>query len=682
MPGQQQQLLCLDQQQRDEQVWVLLLGRAWQPLHQQVICRLLCCSKGMADLVHATCAGRLPAVLRKSWMPRMTMLSPTAPQQHQQPPGSLQLPLPAGAQQQPQLQLLPDMAMLPPLAAAQLQQQQQPVLGPPSIAAAQQQGQQPQPLPGVLPPAAAPQQQLQQEQGQQLALNPGLPIGPGMAVPTPEQLQELRAKYAVMLAAAKSALQSAQAVSQEDAQYLRSDAPGHWMAKHAVLLSSLEVSIRDVSEQGLAEGIKAAAAVSGPSAAATSAPAATAGSTAVAAQLQGGIPLQSLELRGPANGSLLCAVAGSKQLTKLSLQLTIVTLQKPEVQAAVASLAGLQDLTVVEGSATSPRFKDGWFHEWDKVALEAAEAPTAFEQLTPALEGLTSLTRLAYAHAVPLRQSCVQPLPASLLNLQLGQDWDSTCYPCAVRKDGCDLSHLTALTHLIMADLQTADVLPESLVSLKVPKSLSLLPALKLQHLQKLDIGWIPGADEVRQLAELPMLQEVRLEAATHEYSAPQKALKKAAPYLGTFPLKSLNLSMFDITTPIMEGVAMCTGLTNLTLGWSTVNTALDKFAGGLAQLSSLEEVKIERPEWGSKARCKDKKWEAGMRAICKALAGLPELRHVWLAGWSLRKGAGEFVAATQLRTLMLDNCSVDAKLEGRLMAALEPHGVDVFVGR
>lgn len=44
-------------EQRDERVWVLLFN-AWQPLDQEVICRLLWCSQSMAQLVHATCAGR------------------------------------------------------------------------------------------------------------------------------------------------------------------------------------------------------------------------------------------------------------------------------------------------------------------------------------------------------------------------------------------------------------------------------------------------------------------------------------------------------------------------------------------------------------------------------------------------------------------------------------------------
>jgi hypothetical protein len=42
-----------------EPAWRLLLGELWQPPEQQAVCRLLCCSRAMARLVHALCAGRV-----------------------------------------------------------------------------------------------------------------------------------------------------------------------------------------------------------------------------------------------------------------------------------------------------------------------------------------------------------------------------------------------------------------------------------------------------------------------------------------------------------------------------------------------------------------------------------------------------------------------------------------------
>lgn len=48
----------------DEAVWSLLLRHAWDPLDQQVVCKLLCCSRGMAAVVNSSCAGRLSVSLQ------------------------------------------------------------------------------------------------------------------------------------------------------------------------------------------------------------------------------------------------------------------------------------------------------------------------------------------------------------------------------------------------------------------------------------------------------------------------------------------------------------------------------------------------------------------------------------------------------------------------------------------
>lgn len=46
------------QQLQDEVVWTLLLQQ-WDPLDQAVLCKLLCCSRAMAQLVLQHCAGEL-----------------------------------------------------------------------------------------------------------------------------------------------------------------------------------------------------------------------------------------------------------------------------------------------------------------------------------------------------------------------------------------------------------------------------------------------------------------------------------------------------------------------------------------------------------------------------------------------------------------------------------------------
>ena len=44
-------------QRQQEDVWDLLLDKLWSTLDQAVVCKMLCCSQTMANLVHSKCAG-------------------------------------------------------------------------------------------------------------------------------------------------------------------------------------------------------------------------------------------------------------------------------------------------------------------------------------------------------------------------------------------------------------------------------------------------------------------------------------------------------------------------------------------------------------------------------------------------------------------------------------------------
>jgi hypothetical protein len=312
-----------------------------------------------------------------------------------------------------------------------------------------------------------------------------------------------------------------------------------------------------------------------------------------------------------------------------------------------------------------------------------AEAPKAFEQLTPALQSLMHLTRLEYSHHVPVRQAAVQPLPASLVTLQLGQSDDMSAFLAVVRKGGLSLSHLTRLTHLTMASIQPADVLPPSLVSLRVPKCVSLEPALDLQQLQKLQLGSVPPAAELAQLAALRSLQELHLEAATHEMSEPQTALTQAAAHLPILPLKSLVLHMFEIEPAFMESLSGCTGLIKLHLQYPLFATALGKFGAALRQLTALEQLTMSQPELEEpRVMGPVRAVEAGMRAMLQAIVALPSLRRVELEGWWLSDGlAGELAAATQLKELMVCDCGVEPEDVELLVEKLEPAGVELCIG-
>lgn len=181
MHEQQHRTHQVEQRQRDEHVWLLLLSRAWQPLQQQVICRLLCCSNSMAELVHATCAGRLNTVLRKCWVP-------------------------FGKTEK---------------------------------------------VAGVRP---LPSQDIQQQQLQAV-------LDCKLSVENPEHLQLLLGiQQDSPQASQTSSEMDYQGVRQPaaDVQLLKTHAPSRWMAKHAVLLSSLSISTEDVQEPLIAAGITAA----------------------------------------------------------------------------------------------------------------------------------------------------------------------------------------------------------------------------------------------------------------------------------------------------------------------------------------------------------------------------------------------------------------------------------------
>lgn len=50
-------------------VWFLLLSKLWQQPSLELICKLLCCSKTMADLVHCACEGSITLKLKPKHKP-------------------------------------------------------------------------------------------------------------------------------------------------------------------------------------------------------------------------------------------------------------------------------------------------------------------------------------------------------------------------------------------------------------------------------------------------------------------------------------------------------------------------------------------------------------------------------------------------------------------------------------
>lgn len=154
---------------------------------------------------------------------------------------------------------------------------------------------------------------------------------------------------------------------------------GRWLAKHASLLHSLWLPrrIQDLAphcEECIAAGLSAAA---GPSSlyrsrftrSQASAAAAVACVTAasVDASLSSSPPagvapprqaflLQRLVCLQPSSGPILCSLAGSTQLTRLEVILTVQAAAQPACQQALASLTGLRELKLSQLVAlSSPR---------------------------------------------------------------------------------------------------------------------------------------------------------------------------------------------------------------------------------------------------------------------------------------------------------------------------------------
>lgn len=76
----------------------------------------------------------------------------------------------------------------------------------------------------------------------------------------------------------------------------------------------------------------------------------------------------------------------------------------------------------------------------------------------------------------------------------------------------------------------------------------------------------------------------------------------------------------------------------------------------------------------------KASEWDAGLRVVMRALAGLSKLQDFWCCCWRLSTPAEELAAATQLKKLGLFACDVDGSVKAKLKAHLEPHGVGVAV--
>jgi len=198
-----------------------------------------------------------------------------------------------------------------------------------------------------------------------------------------------------------------------------------------------------------------------------------------------------------------------------------------------------------------------------------------------------------------------------------------------------------------------------------------------------LKVGTVLAGAEFRLLQELPALEEVHIDAGCHEmrHTMHAKAMKAAARHFPTFPLKSLELTTYEVKPSLSEVIGKCTELTRLVLDYPDIGTPLEQFAAAVAKLTSLEVFIMERPQFHGPQPKSKAGWEAADRSFLKALAGLPSLRHVRANCWGLYGAAAELAAATQLHSLALFDCGVTPEAELLLRDRLtQCAGEDGFV--
>lgn len=191
--------------------------------------------------------------------------------------------------------------------------------------------------------------------------------------------------------------------------------------------------------------------------------------------------------------------------------------------------------------------------------------------------------------------------------------------------------------------------------------------------LQVLKVGTVLAGAEFRLLQELPALQEVHIDAACHEmrHTMHDRGMKAAARHFPTFPLKSLELTSYEMRPSLCEKLGSCTGLTRLKLEHPEIGTPLEQFAAAVSKMTSLEVFVMHRPGFYGPQPKSKAAWEAADRSFLKALAGLPSLRHVRADCWGLFDAAAELTAATQLHSLALFDCHVPPEAESLLRAHL-----------
>lgn len=486
---------------------------------------------------------------------------------------------------------------------------------------------------------------------------------------------------------------------------------GWWLAKHATLCSSIDISVTpetmpkvqdkapcgnqlagaySIMEAYVAAGLEAA--LNGPSrgppprttrqqaagvltlypsteaeTATATAAAAAAVQAAYAPSSSSGAsqPGQALLLTRfvssmPSSGRVLSTLPACKQLTSVQLRPGAGASVCARAKAAVSGLAALTSLKEL-GFTSDPKERE--------VNLQLVHS------LAPALPFLTALTHfdLAWYPA----QHIVTKLPASLVRLRFGN--------IGIYSVTISLAHLTQVTSLHIPFVNETMVLPPSLHTL-TGHVICARPLLQLQHLQQLQCPlqhWqrirMPQLQLLTHVVHLsiacdpPLAWENEMSAFKGLITLPLTALtvQTARPeYVGSRPDYSVPLAK-PACNPLMAEairiVGSCTQLTRLTLQEVRLSFPVAELVLQLKQLPALSELSLVRVHapWVAAPSPWDPLWRTVPEFV--SLRNFVA-RDIQDDGATCSAG---LLAATQLTYCELVGCGVGAAAEAELRAGL-----------
>jgi hypothetical protein len=439
---------------------------------------------------------------------------------------------------------------------------------------------------------------------------------------------------------------------------------GRWLAKHAVLLQELSLagSRNEAAEieASIAGGLQAA---SGRSKAApedhvgsSAAPRrgglgwwqrrAQPAPPALAHQQQQGadsstpsrLLLKAARFQIASCGSMLCALAGSQQLTALSMNLRQLASVHSwrQCQLGLQSLTSLQDLDL------------GMSHVSDVSGLLS---------LAQGLQQLTQLTKLRMRDG-SITQGCLSTLPVSLREL-----WWETSYESD--RDVFNFSHLTALSKLNLPRVLLGDVLPPGLHELAVWGCDFGKPLAGLTGLEVFSIVCIPHADVCTQLQGVAALREVRIGCDLGlQFGTDPNVV---ASELASLPLLEVRLRTNRPLSPgFVFSMRQWTKLKRLDLALVHIDGSFKDLSEQLQRLPELQQLQLDKV-----TACQGEKWlyrelpvhriVSDLQAFMRCCGRMPSLYRLHLQNVHVGRALLELVPGPKLAVIVLMGCSVDA---------------------